>query len=279
MGVASIKFWGVRGSIASPGRKTAITGGNTSCVEICHGGQEIICDAGTGIRALGKDLKSRFADEPICASILLSHMHIDHLTGLPFFGPVHEKASHIDIYCPRIMGKSCTKFLEIIMSPPFFPKSIKKWQSTINFIDVCGEKFKIGDIEVETHRMNHPDYSIGYKFRFNDGKSVVYVSDNDISCADKDIFQWLYGADVAIHDAQYDSRRHGRQGGFGHSVYEEVVVFMAKAHVKTLCLFHFDPDADDEGIRKMHIMANALVKKEKSKMKCLTAREGACLKL
>lgn len=280
MGNIDITFWGVRGSIAVPGKSTEKFGGNTACVEISAGGELIICDAGTGMRPLGKDLIRRHGDKPIRATILLSHIHWDHYFGLPFFKPLYDKKNSFAICGPRSGGMDFKMAIENAIRPPYFPQAITGDPSNIEFRTIDVRPFKIGRVDVVPIEVNHPGGALGWKFMC-DGKSVVHVSDNEPQDGEarKKIVSWMNGADLLIHDAQYSPEEYARHRGWGHSSYIYPLELAAEANVKRVILFHFDPDADDHELKKRIKAANAWIRDRGLEMHCTLASEGSSVKI
>lgn len=275
-----IKFWGVRGSIAVPGKSTEKFGGNTACVEISAGGELIICDAGTGIRALGKDLIRRYADKPIVATILMSHIHWDHYFGLPFFKPLYERKNTFKICGPRLAGVDFKAMVENAIHPPYFPQAIAEDPSKIEFKTVDIKPFKIGVVDVIPIEVNHPGGSLGWRFDCG-GKSIVHVSDNEPQDGEarKKIISWMRGADILIHDAQYSPEEYARHRGWGHSPYTYPLELAVEADVKKVILFHFDPDAGDDELRGRIKKVNSWIKGRRLEISCMLASEGSSVRI
>lgn len=278
---AKITFWGVRGSMATPGRKTAGVGGNTSCVKIEYGQTLIICDAGTGIRPLGIDLKKRFGRKPISAHILLSHLHWDHYIGLPFFKPLYEKKNYFVIGGPAGDGAEFGKSLAGTMQKPYFPIELKDVSAKISLETIRNKEFKVGQVKIVPFRVNHPDGAVGWRFYFPNGKSLVHITDNepDTERGVGRLVEWMKGADVLIHDAQYSSKNYRRHKGWGHSPVSYPVELAAKAKISRLYLFHFDPEADDRHVKASLAYARKFALARHLKVHCAIAREGLSFRI
>ena len=177
-GLATARFWGVRGSIPVPGPQTAGYGGNTSCVELRAEGQILILDSGTGLRALGNSLTEEFRGRPLSVTMLITHTHSDHIHGFPFFAPAYEASSRI-----RVLGFSqggCgleRAFIEQ-MEPAYFPVGLSHMQGDIAFGELTGDAFQIGNIRVSTSRTNHPGVCGGYRID-TDAGSICYIPDHE----------------------------------------------------------------------------------------------------
>ncbi len=246
-----IEFHGVRGSLASPSASTAGVGGNTSCVEVRAGQQRIVFDAGTGLRNLGDRLMSTGRSH---TTILLSHLHWDHIQGLPFFSPLYVPGNRIDVMSGPNGHMDLRSALKKQMSPPFFPVSIDDVAPQICVRDLGPtERFNLGDLRVTTARLNHPDPVYGYRLDFA-GRSVVYATDTEhYSCIDPNLLKLAEGADVLIYDAQYTPEEYcGDEGpskvGWGHSTFEAAAQLANVAGVGQLVLFHHDPKRSDQDV-------------------------------
>lgn len=271
-----IRFWGVRGSIASPGPSTAMIGGNTSCVEVTLGGRTFIFDAGTGLRALGQDLLARATKEAE-VTMLLSHFHWDHIQGLPFFVPAYVPDFGLRIIGGTHDGSTLRAALESQMQAPGFPVSFQDLSARIDLHSVrTGQTIVDGDVEISVLKLNHPGGSYGYRLR-HEGTSVVYATDTEhFACVDPAVRRFAEGADVLIYDAQYTPEEYaGVSGpsrvGWGHSTYVSATELAKAAGVGELVLFHHDPSRDDDGVLGIEEKARVLFSPTRA------AREGASL--
>ncbi len=270
-----LRFWGVRGSIASPGRDTAEVGGNTSCVELTAGSTRIILDAGTGLRGLGNDLLSR---GPVDATLLLSHLHWDHIQGLPFFTPIYLPTTRLRVVSGPC-GAPARDVLRRQMTAPVFPVEMDELASSLSFMEVRDrERFVVGEAEVSVARANHPDPVFAWRIDHR-GRSVVYATDTEhYSCVDPGLRALSRGADVLIYDAQYlPSEYAGEVGpsrvGWGHSTWEAATELARAAGVGQLLLFHHDPCRDDATVARIEALA------QERFADTLAAREGMRLSL
>jgi phosphoribosyl 1,2-cyclic phosphodiesterase len=271
-----IQFHGVRGSLASPSATTAGVGGNTSCVEVTAGEQRIVFDAGTGIRNLGERLMQT---GPSHTTILLSHLHWDHIQGLPFFTPLYVPGNRIDVMSGPNGYMSLREALKKQMCPPFFPVSVEDVAPQLCVRDLAPtERFNIGDLRVTTARLNHPDPVYGYRLDFA-GRSVVYATDTEhYSCVDPTLLRLAEGADVLIYDAQYTPEEYsGEEGpakvGWGHSTFAAAAELARLAGVGQLVLFHHDPKRDDQAVLEVERRARLLFPETDA------AREGMIINL
>jgi len=253
-----IRFWGVRGSIPSPGPATALVGGNTSCVEVRCGDTLVILDAGTGIRRLGDALTAR--GEAVKAHLLFSHVHWDHIQGLPFFSPLYRPDTHLTVLGSP-SGATIDEVLNRQMSAPVFPVPLAKVPASIETGPIPSQ-FDIGDMTVRAAELFHPDRVFGYRIDCG-GRSVVYATDVEHpsdGTVDERLVELAAGADVLIYDAQYTPEEYaGRVGpsrrGWGHSTWTEALRVADAARVGKLVLFHHDPTRDDAAVAAIEAAA------------------------
>jgi phosphoribosyl 1,2-cyclic phosphodiesterase len=268
-----IKFWGVRGSIPTPGPGTVRYGGNTSCVEVRAEGEIIILDAGSGIRLLGQSLQHEFSSDPINLSLLISHTHWDHIQGLPFFLPAYSRQNELRVFGYDGTRARLGEILAGQMETPFFPVSMSELPGKIEIEELREMEFQIGKVKVRAKFLNHPGVCAGYRIFTNAG-SVAYMPDNEpFEQLDEqlrnrgaentgykykspneeraDLVEFLHGADVLILDAQYTDEEYKNHIGWGHGSISSVVSLAAAADAKRLILFHHDPNHDDALVDKI----------------------------
>jgi phosphoribosyl 1,2-cyclic phosphodiesterase len=246
-----ITFYGVRGSIPSPGPETARYGGNTSCVYIeLENGQNLVLDAGTGIRKLGKRL-SKTASR---INILLSHGHWDHIQGFPFFEPIYQIGREIRVYTGSVSNKSklCSLFDQI--DGANFPVNAEDLPSSNKCIfENIEASLSDENIRIRQASLNHPGGGCAYRVEGN-GTSCAYITDNELEPPGKvstTYGQWVEfcrGVDVLIHDAQYLASDMPHKHGWGHSLVSQVRQLALDAGVGCLAMFHHDPDRTDAEI-------------------------------
>ena len=280
-----VRFWGVRGSIPTPGPETVKYGGNTSCVEVRCGKQLIILDSGSGIRKLGIELNKKL---PVEATILLSHFHWDHIQGFPFFKPGFQPNNIFHIYAGRKLNTTLKKLMQGQMMYPNFPVSLEAMDAKMDFKELIpGENtLSIGDVEIKTAACNHPGEALAFKISY-EGASVVYATDTehynyehvppfpkehppflkgvgeftDVNHVDPNLLKLSRDADYLIYDATYTSEEYyGKTGsskkGWGHSTWEEGVKLAKAANVGKLILFHHDPEHDDDFVAEIERQAS-----------------------
>lgn len=241
-----VKFWGVRGSIATPSADHMKYGGNTSCVEVNVNDRIIILDAGTGVRLLGNCLLQRNLKDYL---FLQSHTHWDHINGFPFFGPVYQNDVNIKIMAGHLSEcGGIEKVLSSQMCQPTFPVPFSELAANLSFTDFkSGDSFSLGDgINVRTAPLKHPDGGTGYRIEC-EGSSLCYVTDTEhvIGKPDEDILGLIEGADLVIYDSTYTDEEYPQFAGWGHSTWQEGVRLCQAANVGQLAIFHHDPSHDD----------------------------------
>jgi len=270
----------VRGSIPTPGPTTVRYGGNTSCIEVRVGGEIILLDAGTGLRALGRSLLSEFKDQPLNLTMLLTHTHWDHIQGLPFFGPIYNSRCRLRILGCEGTRKGLVNALTSQMESTYFPVPFNKLPSNIEIEELKNFNFNIGPVCVRAMRANHPGLCVGYRLFSSDGW-IAFFPDTEPRTGgkDRDMVEFLRDVDLLILDSQYDAREYREHVGWGHGCVDDSVALALQAGVKQLSLFHHDPDHDDKRIDKMIQHARRLVAKQKGKLKVDAAREGMTIKL
>jgi phosphoribosyl 1,2-cyclic phosphodiesterase len=265
-----VRFWGVRGSVPTPGPTTASVGGNTSCVEVRAGEEVIILDAGTGLRRLGEHLRAR-RDE-LRASILFSHVHWDHIQGLPFFAPVFHPTTELALYgSPE--HERLEDALTRQMTGPNFPVPFEALPSALSFHAVqSDEPFSIGPARITPRLLNHPNGVYAYRIDVGD-RSLVYATDTEHypDRLDHDLVELSGDADMLIYDAMYTPDDYPQRIGWGHSTWVEAVKVARAANVSTLVLFHHDPASDDARVATIERQAAAAFPG------ALAAREGLVL--
>ncbi len=278
-----IRFWGVRGSIPTPGPSTARYGGNTSCVEFRINGELIVIDAGSGIRGLGTALIGEAAGQPITLTLLNTHTHWDHIQGFPFFAPAFMKGNRI-----RVIGRDSAPdglkgvFDKLMDGHRCFPVPLGALGSDLSFehIDEKGAlDFQIGSIPVQAMPTNHPGGCLAYKFLTPQG-NVIFLSDHETGGTDEPLVQeFIRDAVLLIADAQYSDEDIVSRRGWGHGCIKEVVDLACRAGVNQLRLFHHDPTHGDDTLDQLLVEAQDLVHEANSSMNVAFAREGETILL
>jgi len=254
-----VRIWGARGSIPCPGPKTVRYGGETACVEVRCGPHLMVFDGGTGIREFGRSLK---AEGRVEADVFLTHFHLDHLVGLPFFKPAYVPDNRVRLHAAKLDSSLTLRtILARMMSPPLFPVPIDMYRADVDFVD-----FAVGDrlepypgLVIETRPLNHPGGACGYRLTW-EGRSFAYVTDTEHpqdGSLDPNVLALMDGADVAIYDAMYTEAEYPEYRGWGHSTWREGVRAADAAGVGTLVLFHHDPSHDDAAMDRIAADADA----------------------
>jgi phosphoribosyl 1,2-cyclic phosphodiesterase len=257
-----IRFWGTRGSLPRPGPDTLCFGGNTSCVEVnTDSGTRVIIDCGSGLYDLGQALIG--AGQPILKGhILISHTHWDHIQGIPFFAPFFKPGNQWDIYAPKGLGQSLRDTLAGQMQYDYFPLRLDQMGATIRYHELIEGDLHINDVKVRTQYLNHTALTLGYRLE-GDGAALVYACDHepfspqlasgkgDILGRDRQHCEFLAGADLVIHDAQFTAPEYANKIGWGHSTVEYAVAMCRASGAARLALTHHDPLRTDRAIEEI----------------------------
>jgi phosphoribosyl 1,2-cyclic phosphodiesterase len=280
----TLRFWGTRGSIPSPGAHTARYGGNTPCVEVrSASGALLILDAGTGIRALGHALDAGADGAPVEADLFLSHPHWDHIQGIPFFTPLYRAGNRVRIWSGAGTAGSVERMMREQMSPPGFPVAFDALEATVEF-GVLEGILTGKDFRVESIDLRHPGGSVGYKIEDGNagGGGLVYLSDNELGDAPgyatdpgwrSRLVAFARGASVLVHDAMYTAEEYGMHRGWGHSHDGQAVELALEAGARRLVLFHHDPDRSDRDIDARVAACRALAS-GRGELEIMAAAEG-----
>ncbi len=254
-----IRFWGVRGSIPVSGADFNVTGGSTTCVELTQGEHRLILDAGTGLRALGAHL----GWAPLKATILFSHLHWDHIQGLPFFQPAYHPESELTLMNAG-SPEHLKEILSLQMKPPTFPVGLEKLQGLHDFCQILiGERLELGPFSLRALPQSHPDGGIAYRIECG-GQSLVFATDTEHEGDDaQELMALAEGCDLLIHDAQYSPDEYqGLRGpsrrGWGHSSWRAAAQVAREAGVQRLALFHHDPNRTDEEVEHFERCARSV---------------------
>lgn len=288
-----VKFWGVRGSIASPGPKTVRYGGNTTCIEIRTDNNElIIIDAGTGIFPLSQTL---LAELPITANVLISHSHWDHIQGLPFFIPNFIPGNLLRLHgaFDPVSGKGVEQVMSVQLQYSYFPVREAEMKARIEYVTLAPEEsIQIGSATVTPFLMNHPVIDFGYRIEAN-GKSVFFTGDHeppsniylpeDDDYADyqsfvddkaNSILRAMQGVDVLIADCSYTEQEYLSKKGWGHGTFHTSIQYAKDAGAKTLFCTHHEPTRSDDALEAVFAQALADHPRQAGDPEYRLAREG-----
>lgn len=286
---AFVKFWGTRGSIPTPASWTRVYGGNTPCIEVRFDDTIIICDAGSGIRELGKDILAR-DPVPKVVHLLISHTHWDHIQGFPFFAPVYSPATQIRIYNQQAKDDAGWRLLSGQMSADYFPVSFQDLGSNIVSDHLDNGQKTIGGVRVQSFPLNHPGGACGYCLQ-KGARKIVYATDNEFEPGPRDVFpdadntgplrgapaamlEIARGADILIIDSQYNDQEYAAKRGWGHSSCFSVTDFAIHAQARTLALFHHDPECTDQQVDENVHACRQRAARLGGKLTICAAREG-----
>ena len=284
-----VQFWGTRGSIPRPGRDTLRYGGNTSCVQVTSPkGTLVIIDCGTGAHDLGQSLVANSAG-PLRGSILISHTHWDHIQGFPFFAPLFVRGSQWDIYGPAGLGQSLRETLAGQMQYSYFPVTLDELGASIRFHDLAEGSFEIDDVRIRTLYLNHPALTLGYRLETANA-CMVYACDHEpfsrlpgvsapIHENDRLHSEFLTGADLVIHDAQFTDAEYAAKKGWGHSPVEYVAEMGLSADIKQLAFTHHDPGRTDDDIDRIVEAVRSELRKTDATMQVFGAADGQIVEL
>jgi phosphoribosyl 1,2-cyclic phosphodiesterase/GAF domain-containing protein len=285
-----VRFWGTRGSLPKPGPGTIRYGGNTSCVEVrSAAGTLVVIDCGTGAHDLGQMLMAE-PIQPVRGHLLISHTHWDHIQGIPFFQPLFVPDNEWDIYAPHSLSQSIRDTLAGQMQYTYFPVTLEALGAEIKYHDLVEGVFQVGDITVRSRYLNHPALTLGYRLEA-DGVAVVYACDHEpfshqpstdktgVSEQDRRHADFLRGADLVIHDAQYTATEYANKIGWGHSTAEFAVDICNTVGVKQLALTHHDPMRDDAAIDQIVTATRSRVTPSRQPLHVFAAAEGETIEL
>lgn len=251
-----IKLWGVRGSITTTGLETAYYGGNTSCVDVWEDGWLLVLDGGSGIQKL--TVNNALVTKRI--DILLTHLHLDHIQGLGFFKPLFDPSMEIHIWGPASSSRTLHSRLSRYLSPPLFPVLIRDLPCSLTLHEIDNSTFQIGLFTIQSNYIIHPGPTVGFRVT---GKHSVftYIPDHEPALGRSGIIKddkWLSGIDLArgadllLHDAQYNSHEYPGKKGWGHSSIDDAGLFASIAGVKHVLFAHHDPSRSDKELDEMY---------------------------
>ncbi len=273
-----VTFYGVRGSCPCPSDANRRYGGNTACVALtADGEQPIVFDLGTGLRAFGE---TQPLDGSFAGAALVTHIHWDHVQGLPFFPPADRVGARFRIYGPQQDEGTLAELFDGFMRPPYFPVTCSDLRGDITFHDVLKDDFDIGRARVSARPVPHNGPTVGYRVRWHD-RVVTYISDHQaplgLDSVAESVMELAGSADVLIHDAQYTREEFADKSHWGHCTIDYAVRVGVEAGVRTVVLFHHDPSHGDD--RMDELLAEARAAAGPGGPEVIAAYEGLHLSL
>lgn len=265
MNKTSCKFWGTRGSCPVSGISFQKYGGNTPCVEFLHDGKRLILDGGTGLRPLGEKMAAEESPQEI--QIVLSHMHWDHIMGIPFFEPLYIPGNSVHIWCPQERGQSLNTLFEELFLEEFFPIRMNKIQAALHFHPLPPKQsFELGPFHLQTHPTHHSCHAVCFKVEWGGQEKIGYATDNELFQGhvegiealsksqwekEKPLLDFFSDCTQLIHEAQYFSDEYKRRVGWGHSSAENAAAFIEKLEVSAWYVVHHDPKHTDHDLEQL----------------------------
>jgi phosphoribosyl 1,2-cyclic phosphodiesterase len=264
VGRVKVTFYGVRGSCPCSGDRYRRYGGNTSCLLIeVEGDEPLILDLGTGLRSLGDDLleQVRALGAPLHATALLTHLHFDHILGLPFFGPLQDPGSRLTLHGPAQAKGTLKDALHAAVQPPVFPIHMDEFRGEMIMIDTRDEDFSIGSAKVMARAIPHSGATLGYRIE-SEGRSLAYLPDHqaplDRRTISEAVLELCHDVDLLVHDGQYTESEYLTKADWGHSTAAFAVHVAAESRAKKLVLTHHDPSHDDRALDRILSQARHL---------------------
>ena len=286
--VFRVKFWGTRGSIATPGPETVRYGGNTACVEVRCGEDILIFDCGTGIRELGIVLAREYAERNLEVHLFVSHTHWDHIQGFPFFQPAYRAGNRVNIFSLHSPDRSLERLFTGQMDGNYFPVTLDDLMARLHFDELSGD-VHIGDVKISHMHLNHPGLALSFRME-SKGRSVVYMTDHEpyhkllgesphTKKLDAEIDAFAKNSDLLIREAQYTDEEYATKRGWGHSTTTDAAISAVNSEAKRLVLFHHDPMHDDQQIDSMVDSCRAKIKEQGKDIRVMGAADKLTLRI
>lgn len=282
-----ITFYGVRGSIAISGEEYFEHGGCTTCLGMQLSEEDyLIFDAGTGIKRLGDEISKKPNIKNI--HLLMTHHHLDHIQGFPFFQPIYNPEININIYSPAIDGYDENEQPPVLaqMREPYFPVPASALPANIQHTTLAQtmQTLNLAKHDIQTQRINHPGGGLAYRINSKDG-SIVFITDNELSSSSHqhtNMDEWVEfckGAQVLIHDSQFTCTEIKEKKDWGHSAAEDACQLAIAAGIQYFVLFHHDPARTDEEIHEICNMLETKISNTHSQLKCISAKESMSIEV
>ena len=283
-----IAYWGVHGTLPTPGPAFIRYGGNTPCVSVEVGGEPLyIFDCGSGIKRLSDHVMSSMGTQRFSARIFISHTHWDHINTVPFFAPLYARGNQIEIFGPYQGDLTIERAIGAQMESVYFPVTMREFGARLVFRDLREESLDFGPVRVDTMLLSHPGYCLGYRLSAR-GRRICYITDNELYLpSDKrynaryveQLVEFVRGADLLITDTTYRDSEYVSKVDWGHSCVGQVAKLAARAQVKRLHLFHHDIDQTDDVIDLKLKDARAALAELGSDVQCEAPAEASTLVL
>ncbi|HEX5477003.1 MAG TPA: response regulator [Burkholderiales bacterium] len=279
-----LRYWGVHGTLPTPGAAYTRYGGNTPCVSVEVGGEPLyVFDCGSGIKRLSDEVMARPASERFAARIFISHTHWDHINTVPFFAPLYVRGNQIEVFGPYQGDLTIERAITAQMESVYFPVTVREFGSHLTFRDLREETLEFGPVRIDSMLLSHPGYCLGYRLTAHERK-ICYITDNELYLpTDKrhnpryleQLTRFVRGADILITDTTYRDQDYGAKVDWGHSCVSQVAGLAARAEVKRLHLFHHDIDQTDEVIDLKLAEARVALSRLGSEVECEAPAEGS----
>lgn len=290
-----VRFWGLRGGLPVSGPGTSRYGGNTACIEVRCGTSLLILDGGSGLVSLGQALMRELQAKTLDAHLFLTHLHWDHIMGIPYFLPVFKLPGKLKIYGIAGMDEQLLSIFKGSDACEFFPVPMGKPTAEMVFQELT-EETHVNQTVVTYYYLNHPGLTIGFRVEC-EGKSLVYMTDNEpyrstnkelvrgdedssfLARIDREVIQFARNADLLIADASYSDEEYSDLSGSGHSSVGDALRIAMAANAKNLVLFHHHPLHTDDDIDAMADKCRQRVEQLQGKLKVITPAEGDLIQI
>lgn len=267
-----VRFWGVRGSVPVSGESSWRYGGNTTCVQVCIPDEHrlVVIDMGTGARSLGLEVENN--NRTVQGLVFFTHVHWDHIHGVPFFKPFFRSGNRFELFVPEQLSCSARTLLFDQMSAPHFPVSADALSAELHVTCLGSETMNFGSFQLAHLKANHHSNTVMYKLKAS-GWTLIFAPDNELVKQDLPAMRdFMRDADVLVHDSQYDRAGYAFKKNWGHSAWEDVVDLALECQIKQLVLTHHDPDSDDEVLASREAQLRHMI--AGTSLKAVLAREG-----